>query len=83
MHRSSVRRHAEVATTSELWGLLEQNLSELAHQAQYRHVPPERRARTVFCLEAVRELRRRGQAVVMLDPSAGRASRNAILGWEE
>jgi len=66
----------------ELWRLLEENLAALADATDYRRCPPERRQRTMFALDAVRELRRRGRQTAMLDPSEGRASSNAIYGSE-
>lgn len=83
MHRPSTRVDRDKLHNEALWQQLIGNLEELQRQCEWRGCPPERRGRTKGALEAARILHRRGTQVLALDPSEGRASRNAILGWDD
>jgi len=68
--------------TADLWRHVEQNTTALAEMFDHRRANPEVRQRVMFLHDAVLELRARGRQGRIVEPSEGRASRNAILGWD-
>ena len=78
--------HAATAhrlTRPQLWAQLERHTAESFDLNRRWGNNPERRWRASWIHALVIELRQRGDEIPLLDPSEGRASRNAILGWED